>query len=143
MNRIDSVEPGFYQDTSRLKKLNGKEGLEAAASEFEAMFLQMVLKNMRDASQAIAGENSLFSSQQQQFYQEMADGQLASEMARRGNLGIAEAMVRQMSSALGEQASGQQINTELKNSSDSVASTNVSTAAFQQPLNRPRNSEEQ
>lgn len=138
MNRIDSVDTAFYQDTSRLKNLKGQEGLEAAASEFEAMFLQMVLKNMRDASKAIADDNSFLNSQQQGFYQEMADGQLAAELAKRGNLGIAEAMVRQMSQSMG--ATG---DSEFKKSEQTVATDTLNSAAFQQPLNRPRHSEEQ
>lgn len=136
MNPIDSVNSTFYQDTSRLKQLKGKDGLEAAASEFEAMFLQMVLKNMRDATSAIADEDGPFNSKQQAFYQEMADGQMASEMAKRGNLGIAEAMVRQMSGAIGEPVAN-----ELKNSDKAAAVDNPTTPAFQQPLNRPRTNE--
>lgn len=137
MNPIDSVNSGFYQDTSRLKNLKGREGLEAAASQFEALFLQMVLKTMRDASNAIAGDNSLFNSQQHGFYQEMADGQMASDLGRRGQLGLAQAVVRQLGGAMNanDQAA-------LKNSEDAVASSNLTSAAFQQPLNRPRATEE-
>lgn len=137
IDRIDGSISAFYQDTSKLKNLKGRQGLEAAASEFEAMFLQMVLKNMRDATNAIAGENSFLSSQQQRFYQEMADGQMASEMAGQGSLGIAEALVRQLDGKVGESG-----NAELKNSAKAVVSESVTTTAFQQPLIRPRDIEE-
>lgn len=129
MNRIDASDPTFYQDTSRLKKLSGRAGLEAASGEFEALFLQMVLKNMRSATDAIADENSFLSSPQQSFYQDMADGQMASVMARRGSMGIAEAMVKQLGG-------------ELKNDAAPVASSSgVTTPAFQQPLIRPLHDE--
>lgn len=137
MNPIDAHAPTFYQDTSKLKNLKGREGLEAAAGQFEAMFLQMVLKNMRDATNAIGGENSVFNSKQQQFYQEMADGQMASDLGSRGGLGIADALVRQLDQNVNGH-SGE----ELKKSGQAVASDTVTTAAFQQPLNVPRDSEE-
>src|SRR5690606_39298813 len=95
MTTISSMDNAFFQDPRRLDKLKGREGLEAAASEFEAMFLQMVLKNMRDATKAVADENSFLSSQQQDFYQSLADGQLATIMAKRGSMGIADALVKQ------------------------------------------------
>lgn len=123
MTRIDSNDASFYQDTSRLKNLRGREGLEAAAGQFEAMFLQMVLKNMRNATSAIADEDSFLNSQQQGFYQDMADGQLAAEMSRRGSMGIAEAMVSQLGGG-------------LKNQPDAVAYPDTASPAFQQPLNR-------
>ncbi|MDV2078644.1 rod-binding protein [Marinobacter xestospongiae] len=136
MSRIDTTTPTFYQDTSKLKQLKGREGLEAAASEFEAMFLQMVLKNMRSATEAIADDNSPFSSQQQQFYQQMADGQLASDMAKRGSMGLADALVQQLGGHTGTESPE-----PLKNSGAVVASPSVNSAAFQQPLNRPHDKE--
>lgn len=137
MNPIDAYTPTFYQDTGRLKNLKGREGLEAAAGQFEALFLQMVLKNMRDASNAIAGEESLFNSRQQQFYQEMADAQLASELGSRAGLGIADALVRQLETNVDNSSPE-----KLKNSAPAVASDTVATRAFQQPLNMPGDSEE-
>lgn len=137
MNPIDAYAPTFYQDTSKLKNLRGREGLEAAAGQFEALFLQMVLKNMRDASNAIAAGDSVFNSRQQQFYQEMADAQMTSELGGRAGLGIAEALVRQLEQNVSGDSAA-----ELKNSAQAVASDTVATRAFQQPLNMPGDSEE-
>lgn len=117
----DMANPSFYQDTTKLKNLKGQEGLEAAATQFEAMFIQMMLKSMRSATDAMAGENSLFNSKQQKFYQEMADGQMASSLAEDRRFGIADAMIRQMSSP-------------LKNSSNSVALNDGGITSFSQPL---------
>lgn len=137
MTTINTNAPTFYQDTSKLRELRGREGLEAAAGQFEAMFLQMVLKNMRNATDAIAGEDSLVSSQQQRFYQEMADGQMASDMAGKGGLGIAEALVRQLDQNVDSASNG-----TLKKSGETVASSTVTTQAFQQPLNLTKKTEE-
>lgn len=113
--------PSFYQDTSKLKNMKGKEGLDAAATQFEGMFIQMMLKSMRSASEAVAGDNSLMNSKQQRFYQEMADGQMASELAQDRAFGIADAMIRQMSG-------------QLKKSDDYVALNQNGVASSAQPL---------
>lgn len=116
----DSVSPSFYQDTTKLKNMKGEKGLEAAASEFEAMFIQMMLKSMRAATEAMQTEDSLFNSKEQKFYQEMVDGQMASDLSKSGGFGVAEAMVRQLSGS-------------LKNSDSSVV-LNKDSGAFSQPL---------
>lgn len=120
-NSIDSVNPSFYQDTTKLKNMKGQEGLQAAASEFEAMFVQMMLKSMRTATEAMQTEDSPFNSKEQKFYQEMADGQLASNLSKSGGFGIADAMVRQLSGS-------------LKNPGESVVYDNNNTLAFSTPL---------
>lgn len=138
--KITESQPTFYQDTSKLRQLRGREGLEAAASEFEALFLQMVLKNMRSATDAIADEDSFLSSQQTRFYQEMADGQTAAEMARRGTLGIAEALVRQWGDTVaGEEPLKISDHPVAVTDQDTVVPAQTTTTAFQQPLNRPVN----
>lgn len=69
--------------------------LRAAAQQFEALFTQMLLKSMRDASFG----DDLMSSQQGDFYRDLFDQQVALSMASgqgRG-LGIAEMLVHQLS----------------------------------------------
>lgn len=120
MEPINAQTPGvrFYQDTQPLKNLRGEEGLRAAAEQFEAMYLQMMVKSMRSANNAIAGENGMFNSQQSQFYQEMADSQMAMEMAGKSNLGIADAMVRQMSTKLNNQVKSDAISNNMVGTSN-------------------------
>jgi flagellar protein FlgJ len=60
-----------------------------AARQFEALFVQMMLKSMRDAN-AVLGES------QDTTYQEMFDQQIAMEMTRGRGLGIADMMSRQL-----------------------------------------------
>lgn len=69
----------------------GKTGLEAAAKQFEALFLNMMLKSMREAS----SEDSLLDSDQSRLYSSMLDQQLSQSMASRG-IGLADMMVRQL-----------------------------------------------
>src|SRR5262245_12636853 len=69
------------------------EALEAVAKQFESLFLEMMLKSMRDAS---LGEG-IFDSEASELYQGMFDKQVALDMANGKGLGIAELLVRQLS----------------------------------------------
>ena len=70
-------------------------GLEAAARQFEALFLSMMLKSMREATP----RDSLMDSEQSRLYMSMLDQQLSQSMAARG-VGLAEMMMRQLRDAL-------------------------------------------
>ena len=69
-----------------------KAGLEAAAKQFESLFMNMMLKSMRQAS----SQDSLFDNDQTRLYTSMLDQQLSQSMASRG-IGLADMMVRQLS----------------------------------------------
>ena len=107
MTKVENA--GVYTDPQSLNKIksnpNKKAALTQAAGQFEAMFLQMVLKNMRAASDALADEESIVSSRQQRMYRDMYDGQLAMAMSGKGTLGLAESMVKQLENTLGEEIS--------------------------------------
>lgn len=74
-----------------------KQALDEAAKQFEAIFVQMMLKSMRKAQDALADEDSPFNSQQVKFYRDMHDQQLAVDLSSRGGVGIAELIVQQLS----------------------------------------------
>lgn len=67
--------------------------LREVAGQFEALFLQTMLKNMREAS---IGEPLLGNSDQYEMYQDMMDQQLSVEMASGKGIGLAEMLVRQL-----------------------------------------------
>ncbi len=71
------------------------QALKAAAQQFEAVFLQMVLKSMRAATP----QTGPFDSDQTRFYQELLDSQLAQVMAGKGGTGLAAVIERQLSRA--------------------------------------------
>ena len=73
-------------------KRTDKAGLEAAAKQFESLFMNMMLKSMRQAS----SQDSLFDNDQTRLYTSMLDQQLSQSMASRG-IGLADMMVRQLS----------------------------------------------
>lgn len=76
------------------------QALKAAAQQFEAVFLQMVLKSMRAATP----QTGPFDSDQTRFYQELLDSQLAQVMAGKGGTGLAAVIERQLSRADAAQA---------------------------------------
>ncbi len=71
------------------------ESLKQAAQQFEAVFMNMLMKSMRDATP----QDGMFDSEQTRMYTSMLDQQLTQRMASRG-IGLAEVMVRQLSGAL-------------------------------------------
>lgn len=85
-------------DTLRAAAKSGDEGaLEEAAKQFEAIFVQMLLKSMRKAQEALADKDSPFNSEQVKFYRDMHDQQLATDLSTRGSIGLADIIVQQMS----------------------------------------------
>src|SRR5262245_36234101 len=69
------------------------ESLEAVAKQFESLFLEMMLKSMRDANLG----DGIFDSDAGDLYQGMFDKQVALDMANSKGLGIADLLVRQLS----------------------------------------------
>jgi peptidoglycan hydrolase FlgJ len=70
------------------------QAIRDAAKQFEAVFLQMMLKSMRAASAPT--DSGIMDSDQSRLYEEMFDQQIALSMAQQGKLGIAEMMARQL-----------------------------------------------
>ena len=60
------------------------------ATQFEAMFIQMMLKSMRDSVQ----KNDLMHSPHEDTFQEMYDRELSVQMAKRNTLGVADMIVK-------------------------------------------------
>jgi flagellar protein FlgJ len=71
---------------------NSPEALKGAAKQFEALFMNMVMKSMRDATP----QDGLFDSQQSKMYTSMLDQQVSQKLASRG-VGLAEVLIRQLS----------------------------------------------
>jgi flagellar protein FlgJ len=72
------------------------EALKAAAQQFEAVFMNMLMKSMREATP----QDGMFDSEQTRLYTSMLDQQLSQTLSSRG-IGLADVMVRQLSAALG------------------------------------------
>lgn len=91
-------------DAQSLNELKMKAGqdphanLRPVARQMEGMFVQMMLKSMREA----LPKDGLFSSDQTQLYTSLYDQQIAQQMTAGKGLGLADQLVKQMAAAQGE-----------------------------------------
>jgi len=89
---------GLYNDFGTLASLRTEARADAAATldtvaqQFESLFVQMMLKSMRDATM----KGGLFDSHQLETYEQMFDQQLSLDLARQGGVGLADVIVRQL-----------------------------------------------
>jgi len=86
-------------DIRRQSRTDEKKALREVAQQFEQVFLKMMLKSMRDASFG----DPLFDSDTSQFYREMYDDQLTTELSKNGSVGLADVLVEQMGQYLPQQ----------------------------------------
>ena len=75
-------------------KKNSPEALNQAAKQFEALFLNMVLKSMRDATPTDVDQTST----DRKLFTSMFDQQMSQVMAERG-VGLADMMIKQLQNA--------------------------------------------
>ncbi len=92
------ADTGVYTDLQGLTRLkaaargNSPEAERTVAKQFEALFIQMMLKSMREAS--IGDE--LFGSDQVNTYRDMFDQQLSLSLANGSGIGLASTMPQQL-----------------------------------------------
>ncbi len=72
-----------------------KAALQEAAQQFEAIFMKMLLKSMRQAQEVLESD-SPFNSESTKFYRDMHDQQMAVELSSNGSLGLSDLIVRQL-----------------------------------------------
>lgn len=77
-DQINVLDPRSLADLKRQAREGSPQALAAAAKQFEALFLQMVLKSMRDATPS----NGLMDSDQTRMFQSLLDQQLAQNLAQ-------------------------------------------------------------
>lgn len=86
---IDAKDVGELRQSARQ---NSPEAIKAAAQQFEALFMNMVMKSMREATP----QNGMFDNDQSRMFTSMLDQQMSQTMASRG-VGLADALFRQLS----------------------------------------------
>ncbi len=104
-------------DALRLQaKQEPDKALKQAAKQFETVFMNMMLKAMRDATP----QDGAFDSEQSKMFTSMLDQQLAQNMGNRG-IGLADIMVRQLSR-------------QTPAAATAAPSASINTVAIGQPL---------
>ena len=98
--------PQSYLDFSGLGELrhraakDGEGALRETAKQFEALFIQMMMKSMRDAS----FKSDLLQSDSQDTYQDMFDKEVSVSLAQRGGFGLADMLTQQLGKSLSKDA---------------------------------------
>lgn len=85
---VDAKDLGALRASARQ---NSPESIKAAARQFEALFMNMVMKSMREATP----QDDLFGGQQTKMYTSMLDQQISQTLSNRG-VGLADVLVRQL-----------------------------------------------
>ena len=94
----NDLSTGFALDTQglgglkRSAKAGAPEATRGAAQQFEALFINQMMKSMREATP----QEGLMDNQQTKMFTSMLDQQLSQNMAKRG-MGLADVLVRQLS----------------------------------------------
>jgi len=91
INGLNSIR----QDAKSGDKASKEAALDQAAKQFEAIFVQMLMKSMRKAQDVLASD-SPFNSESTKFYRDMHDQQMSLELSNNGALGLSELIVRQL-----------------------------------------------
>lgn len=94
-----------FNELTALRREAGKDpsqALEKVARQFEALFMQMMLKSMREAG---TEEGGLFDNDQTRLYQDMYDKQISLSLSEGGNgIGLAKLLVQQMQKTMPQQS---------------------------------------
>jgi len=90
-----------YNDFSALGELRGKAqrneagAMRESAEQFEALFIQMMLKSMREASSAM--KSDLMHNSAQETFEGMYDKEISMQMAKRNALGFSDVVIKNLS----------------------------------------------
>jgi len=128
-----------YTDFNALAELRAKvtnntdspeksaEATKEVAQQFESLFLQMMLKSMRDAT--YVDENN--ENDQTKFYQEMFDKQIALDLSNResGGIGLAKIMEQQMSGGVKPRAEANSLEHTFNNLRTNFYNQSLSAAS--------------
>ena len=94
MNIMPATDPMLQ--ASLLKKPDPNEELKEVAEQFEAIFLNQMLKRMREAKLS----DGLFDNSATEKYNSMLDMEQSKHLSSSVDLGIADALIRQLGSKL-------------------------------------------
>lgn len=86
-----ALDMNGFQRLQHTARVDPEAGVNGAAQQFEALFIQMMMKSMRDATPS----SGLMNSSATDTYQSMLDQQWSQVMASRG-MGLAEVLVEQL-----------------------------------------------
>ncbi|MDE3232230.1 MAG: rod-binding protein [Pseudomonadota bacterium] len=95
---VDTSTAKSYMDFSALGELRGKaqqnqdKALKESAQQFEGLFIQMMMKSMREANAPMKDEDN--QSHAMETFEGMFDKEVSLQMAKRGAIGVGAFMER-------------------------------------------------
>ena len=98
MSDLSTTSPTSYLDFGALGRLKGEasrdptQAIRQTAEQFEAHFLQQMMKSMRDTVE----KSDLVESNNMEMYQDLMDKEVAMKMVKRGGIGVANMLEKQM-----------------------------------------------
>ncbi|MCG8314826.1 MAG: flagellar assembly peptidoglycan hydrolase FlgJ [Pseudomonadales bacterium] len=84
-----------FESMRKAARENSPEAVHAVAKKLEGVFLNMMLSSMREANQLFT-EDSIFSSKDVRFYQQMLDQQLSVSLSEGKGMGLADEITKQL-----------------------------------------------
>ena len=98
MDAISSPTPNSYLDFDGLGQLKGqartdaKSAIKQTAQQFEALFLQMMMKSMRES----IVKSDLSDSSTMETFEGMFDKEVSVQLAKKNSLGLADMLVKNL-----------------------------------------------
>jgi flagellar protein FlgJ len=114
-----ALDTNSLGDLKQSAKAGSPEALKGAATQFESMFINMMMKSMRDATP----QDGMMDSQETKTFTTMLDQQMSQKLAKRG-IGLADVLVRQ----LGTEKSGQALAKEMQQGAGATGGAGASRA---------------
>ena len=115
-----ALDTNSLGDLKQSAKAGSPEALKGAATQFESMFVNMMMKSMRDATP----QDGMTDSQETKTFTGMLDQQMSQKMAKRG-IGLADVLVRQLT----VQQKGQQLMQDMNKQALGIGGEQSSGAA--------------
>ncbi len=103
MSDMSTTASSTYLDFNALTRLKGEaaqdpsKAIRKTSEQFEAYFIQQMMKTMRESIE----KSDLVEGGNMDQYQDLMDKELSLEMVKRGGMGVADMMERQMTLAQG------------------------------------------
>ena len=98
MDALSSTSPSSYLDFDGLGQLKGqarqdaKSAIRQTAQQFEALFLQMMMKSMRES----IVKSELSESSTMETFEGMFDKEVSVQLAKKNSLGLADMLVKNL-----------------------------------------------
>lgn len=127
MNPTTSSTTRSYLDFDGLGQLKGqarqdaKSALRETAQQFEALFLQMTMKTMRES----IVKSDLSEDKTIEMYESMFDKEVSVQLAKRNSLGLADMLVRNLESQQANIATTADILKQRQNSKDMPSAAGI------------------